>query len=225
MMYKSPASVPFSPASPSPATLRFVPSSAPAGILISSFLVFLTTPVPSQAAHSFFMYFPWPWHFPQVVVVEKIPNGVLCVLLCIPLPLQLGQFTMSDSDSAPEPWHFAHCSSLGTTTCFTVPVNASSKSISISYLKSAPLLRVLFLEPKGLPPKKLSKMLSKSKLFPVSDIKSLKSNPSNPFPPNCSAVVPYWSYWVLFWSSARTAAASFISLNFSVASELLFKSG
>jgi len=54
-MYRSPGDAPFSPASPSPETLRFVPSSAPAGTFISSFLVFLITPVPSQTAHSFFI--------------------------------------------------------------------------------------------------------------------------------------------------------------------------
>src|SRR3989338_2874867 len=135
-IYKSPGLVPFSPASPSPDTLRLVPSSAPAGTLISSFLVFFTTPVPSHNAHSFFIYFPCPLHFLHVAVVAKIPNGVLCVCLLTPAPLQSGQFTMSESDSAPEPWHFEHCSSLGITICLAAPLAASSRAISISYLKS-----------------------------------------------------------------------------------------
>src|SRR3989338_3836315 len=174
-IYKSPAGAPFSPASPSPATLKFVSSSAPAGIFISSFLVFFTTPVPSHIWQSLFMYFPCPRHFPHVAVVEKMPKGVLWVCLFTPEPLQSGQFTMSDSDSAPEPWHFEQDSSLGTMICLVAPAAASSKVISISYLKSAPLLGpLLLLPPNGFPPpKKLSNMLAKSKLEP--DIKSEKS--------------------------------------------------
>src|SRR3990167_7821691 len=93
-MYKSPESVPCPPASPSPWILKFVPSTAPFGILTSIFLVFLTTPFPLHSGHAFFMYFPCPLHFLHVVVVENNPNGVLCVLVDTPRPPHSSQVTM-----------------------------------------------------------------------------------------------------------------------------------
>src|SRR3989338_3344092 len=216
--------MPLSPASPPPWTLKLVPSTAPAGILISIFLVFCTTPLPLHSWHSFLTYLPWPRHFLHVVVVENNPNGVLCVLVVAPLPLQSGHADMSSGSSAPEPWHFSHSSSLGMPTVLVAPNAASSSSISKSYLKSEPLCLLLALPPP--PPKKFSNMLSKSKpMPPISDIKSEKSNPPKPPPWNCAPAAPNWPYCCLFWSSPSTAAASLISLNFSAASGDLFKSG
>src|SRR3989339_2200987 len=92
--YKSPGGAPFSPASPSPAILNLVSSSAPLGISISSFLTFLTTPVPSQAAHSFFINWPVPLHLEQVVVDWNIPKAVFLVFLSTPVPLQFAHLTI-----------------------------------------------------------------------------------------------------------------------------------
>src|SRR3989338_5841856 len=111
--YKSPASAPFSPASPSPLILRFVPSSAPAGIFISIFLVFLTMPFPLHSGQGFFMWLPLPWHFLHVVVLANIPKGVLWVILITPVPLQSGQFAISGSFLVPNPLQFSHFSSRG----------------------------------------------------------------------------------------------------------------
>src|SRR3989338_2117337 len=100
----------------------------------------------------------------------------------MPEPLQSGQVAISELFSAPEPWHFVHCSNLGTIICFVAPEAASSKVISRSYLKSLPLFGPLLLAERKLPPpKKLSKMSSKSKPAPE-DIKSEKSKPSKPCP-------------------------------------------
>src|SRR3989344_6987846 len=223
-MYKSPDEVPLSPDSPPPCTLRLVPSTAPAGILTSIFLVFWTTPLPSHSWHSFLMYFPWPLHFLHVAVVENSPKGVLWVLVEAPLPLHSSQVMMPDLLSAPVPSHFSHSSMRGTLMVLAAPNAASSSSISKSYLKSEPLCLLLCLP--WPPPKKFSNMLSKSNQKPPdSDMKSEKSNPPKPPPWNCAPAAPNWSYCCLFWSSPSTAAASLISLNFSAASGDLFKSG
>src|SRR3989338_1125552 len=221
--YKSPVVAPLHPASPSPEILKFVPSAAPSGIFISIFLVLWTVPLPPHSVQWFFIIFPCPLQRPHVDVVWNIPKGVLCVLVAVPLPPQSGHFTASSGFSAPVPWHFGHSSSLGILIVFAAPKAASSSSISISYLKSEPLWRRLLLPP---PPNTFSKMLSKSNP-PASDMTSEKSKPSKPAPPpwNCGPALPYWSYFALFWSSPRTAAASFISLNFSVASVALLRSG
>ena len=59
------------------------------------------------------------------MVVENMPNGVLTVLLTWPVPWQLSQVTISDSESAPEPLHLLHTSILGILICFLAP-NATS---------------------------------------------------------------------------------------------------
>src|SRR3989344_7511094 len=221
-IYRSPGWVSLSD-SPSPETLKFVPSTAPSGILISIFLVFSTKPRPSHSWHCSFTIFPWPLQRLQVDVVVNIPNGVLCVLVDVPRPLHSVHVIISSGSSAPVPLHFGHCSALGMEIIFVVPNAASSSSISMSYLKSEPRCLLLCLPP----PKTFSKILSKSKpIPPTPDMISEKSNPSKPAPPwNCWPAAPNWSYCALFWSSPNTAAASFISLNFSVESGDLFRSG
>src|SRR3989338_1844598 len=124
------------------------------------------------------MYLPCPLHFLHVVVVENNPKGVLCVLVDTPLPLHSSQVTMSFALSAPVPSHLSHSSSLGTFTALVAPKAAFSNSISMSYLKSEPLCLLLVFPP---PPKKFSKILSKSiPKPPISDMKSEKSNTENP---------------------------------------------
>src|SRR3989338_1465384 len=145
--YKSPACIPLSPDSPSPWILKFVPSTAPAGIFISIFLVFSTTPLPLHSWHSLLMYFPWPLHFLQVVVVENSPKGVLCVLVLTPLPRHSSHVMISSGLSAPVPLHLWHSSSFNTLIVFAAPKAASSSSISKSYLKSEPLCLLLALPP------------------------------------------------------------------------------
>jgi len=78
-MYRSPCSPPLGPASPSPETLNLVPSSTPAGMSMSIFLVASTVPEPLHSLQDLFMYWPELLHFLQGAVVENIPKGVLLV--------------------------------------------------------------------------------------------------------------------------------------------------
>src|SRR3989344_450520 len=126
-MYRSPGAAPRTPASPPPLTLRLVPFSAPAGILTSSLRVFFTPPVPSHSPHSSVMILPSPLHFLHVVVVWKMPNGVLCVRMAMPLPSHSGHVSTASGEAAPEPLHGAHCSSRGMETYFVIPEAASSR--------------------------------------------------------------------------------------------------
>src|SRR3989344_3995213 len=106
----------------------------PAGISSSIFLFFCTTPSPSHTEHGFFTNFPSPLHFPHVICVTNIPNGVLWLLLRIPVPSHWSHVLIEDSESAPVPWQCSHFSVFGMTIIFFAPNATSSNLTSMSYL-------------------------------------------------------------------------------------------
>jgi len=111
-----------------------MPSSMPAGILISSVLCFFSLPWPLQLVQGSGMILPLPWQCGQVCWTLKKPWRTCTT----PWPLHDGQVLTLVPGLAPLPWQVSQSSQLGMRICDSLPAAASSREISMAYDRSLP---------------------------------------------------------------------------------------
>jgi hypothetical protein len=125
--YRSPGEAPGCGAgSPSPASLRRVPVSTPAGTVTSKVARSWRMPAPPQSSHLSTMTRPMPPHWWHVRAMEKKP----CVMRISPTPPQVGQVRGPVPGFAPVPLHESQRFGRAMSMREVVPNAASSKLTS-----------------------------------------------------------------------------------------------
>src|SRR5262249_49012476 len=110
-----------------PARRIRVPSSTPEGMLTESVRSRVTRPEPTQLGQGFSITWPRPWHETQVRSSVKKP----CACRTRPRPLQVAQVLGLVPALAPVPEQASQVTEVGSRTCAFLPVNASSRLISM----------------------------------------------------------------------------------------------
>src|SRR5271165_3473302 len=159
------------PASPSPAKRIRVESSTPAGMLTDSTRSRVTRPLPEHTWQGFCIISPRPEQVMQVRSMVKNP----WLARTLPKPWQVGHVMGLEPASAPAPPQASQVTEAGTRICAALPVNASTREISMLYLRSEPRSLAL------LPRERRPPMNSPKRSSKISDIEAEKSAPK-PYP-------------------------------------------
>ena len=190
-----------------PGTLTIIPSSTPAGMLISTTSSPFTTPVPPHSLHLFLIIVPSPLQVGHSDCVCIIPNTDLTVRATTPRPLHVGQVSGVLPPSAPEPWQHEHVMSFLTLN-FLVTPEATSCSESLTFsLRSAPLNWARLPPPSPNPPKPPNPECPPNTSPNIEKMSSIENPPPKPpEPPKpLGPLKPNWSYCCLFCGSWSTS--------------------
>jgi hypothetical protein len=117
LISKSPSKFPFL------GSLMVMPSLTPRGMVISSFTLFFSTPLPLQVGQKCLIFSPAPPQDPQVVCMTNMP----CRIVCIPDPSQLRHFSGCVPGLHLLPLHPPQTTRRSNYSTFVQPLTLSSK--------------------------------------------------------------------------------------------------